>query len=155
MASPTHSLANKIPMERQEHKLVLEEEEEEEEEEVLSLQTRQFQHSNTAADTTTLLANISSTNDDGNGNGNENGNGISSLISSSSSSSNSSINDHSETPKVGVSSPCGSPHKHSGDEERVHHLDSVYFDQNQGMLLLNLVTISLLFQYIHPTSPRT
>jgi hypothetical protein len=150
MASPTHSLANKIPMERQEHKLVLEEEEEEEEEEVLSLQTRQFQHSNTAADTTTLLANISSTNDDGNGNGNENGNGISSLISSSS---NSSINDHSETPKVGVSSPCGSPHKHSGDEERVHHLDSVYFDQNQGMLLLNLVTISLLFQYIHPTSP--
>jgi hypothetical protein len=152
MASPTHSLANKIPMERQEHKLVLEEEEEEEEEEVLSLQTRQFQHSNTAADTTTLLANISSTNDDGNGNGNENGNGISSLISSSS---NSSINDHSETPKVGVSSPCGSPHKHSGDEERVHHLDSVYFDQNQGMLLLNLVTISLLFQYIHPTSPRT
>ncbi|KAI5561626.1 hypothetical protein BDE02_15G000100 [Populus trichocarpa] len=125
MASPTHSLANKIPMERQEHKLVLEEEEEE----VLSLQTRQFQHSNTAADTTTLLANISSTNDDGNGNGNENGNGISSLISSSS---NSSINDHSETPKVGVSSPCGSPHKHSGDEERVHHLDSVYFDQNQG-----------------------
>jgi hypothetical protein len=148
MASPTHSLANKIPMERQEHKLVLEEEEEE----VLSLQTRQFQHSNTAADTTTLLANISSTNDDGNGNGNENGNGISSLISSSS---NSSINDHSETPKVGVSSPCGSPHKHSGDEERVHHLDSVYFDQNQGMLLLNLVTISLLFQYIHPTSPRT
>jgi hypothetical protein len=137
-------------MERQEHKLVLEEEEEEEEEEVLSLQTRQFQHSNTAADTTTLLANISSTNDDGNGNGNENGNGISSLISSSS---NSSINDHSETPKVGVSSPCGSPHKHSGDEERVHHLDSVYFDQNQGMLLLNLVTISLLFQYIHPTSP--
>jgi hypothetical protein len=146
MASPTHSLANKIPMERQEHKLVLEEEEEE----VLSLQTRQFQHSNTAADTTTLLANISSTNDDGNGNGNENGNGISSLISSSS---NSSINDHSETPKVGVSSPCGSPHKHSGDEERVHHLDSVYFDQNQGMLLLNLVTISLLFQYIHPTSP--
>jgi hypothetical protein len=152
MASPTHSLANKIPMERQEHKLVLEEEEEEEEEEVLSLQTRQFQHSNTAADTTTLLANISSTNDDGNGNGNENGNGISSLISSSSSSS---MNDHSETPKVGVSSPCGSPHKHSGDEERVHHLDSVYFDQNQGMLLLNLVTISLLFQYIHPTSPRT
>jgi hypothetical protein len=148
MASPTHSLANKIPMERQEHKLVLEEEEEE----VLSLQTRQFQHSNTAADTTTLLANISSTNDDGNGNGNENGNGISSLISSSSSSS---MNDHSETPKVGVSSPCGSPHKHSGDEERVHHLDSVYFDQNQGMLLLNLVTISLLFQYIHPTSPRT
>jgi hypothetical protein len=148
MASPTHSLANKIPMERQEHKLVLEEEEEE----VLSLQTRQFQHSNTAADTTTLLANISSTNDDGNGNGNENGNGISSLISSSS---NSSINDHSETPKVGVSSPCGSPHKHSGDEERVHHLDSVYFDQNQGMLLLNLVTISLLFEYIHPTSPRT
>jgi hypothetical protein len=146
MASPTHSLANKIPMERQEHKLVLEEEEEE----VLSLQTRQFQHSNTAADTTTLLANISSTNDDGNGNGNENGNGISSLISSSSSSS---MNDHSETPKVGVSSPCGSPHKHSGDEERVHHLDSVYFDQNQGMLLLNLVTISLLFQYIHPTSP--
>jgi hypothetical protein len=138
-------------MERQEHKLVLEEEEEEE---VLSLQTRQFQHNNTAADTTTLLANISSTNDDGNGNGNENGNGISSLISSSSSSSsNSSINDHSETPKVGVSSPCGSPHKHSGDEERVHHLDSVYFDQNQGMLLLNLVTISLLFQYIHPTSP--
>jgi len=128
--------------------------EEEEEEEVLSLQTRQFQHNNTAADTTTLLANISSTNDDGNGNGNENGNGISSLISSSSSSSsNSSINDHSETPKVGVSSPCGSPHKHSGDEERVHHLDSVYFDQNQGMLLLNLVTISLLFQYIHPTSP--
>jgi len=126
--------------------------EEEEEEEVLSLQTRQFQHNNTAADTTTLLANISSTNDDGNGNGNENGNGISSLISSSSSS-NSSINDHSETPKVGVSSPCGSPHKHSGDEERVHHLDSVYFDQNQGMLLLNLVTISLLFQYIHPTSP--
>ncbi|XP_061952391.1 membrane protein of ER body-like protein isoform X2 [Populus nigra] len=120
MASPTHSLANKIPMERQEHKLVLEEEEEE----VLSLQTRQFQHSNTAADTTTLLANISSNNDDGN----ENGNGISSLISSSSSS----INDHSETPKVGVSSPCGSPHKHSGDEERVHHLDSVYFDQNQG-----------------------
>jgi hypothetical protein len=152
MASPTHSLANKIPMERQEHKLVLEEEEEEEEEEVLSLQTRQFQHSNTAADTTTLLANISSTNDDGNGNGNENGNGISSLISSSSSSS---MNDHSETPKVGVSSPCGSPHKHSGDEERVHHLDSVYFDQNQGMLLLNLVTISLLFEYIHPTSPRT
>jgi hypothetical protein len=148
MASPTHSLANKIPMERQEHKLVLEEEEEE----VLSLQTRQFQHSNTAADTTTLLANISSTNDDGNGNGNENGNGISSLISSSSSSS---MNDHSETPKVGVSSPCGSPHKHSGDEERVHHLDSVYFDQNQGMLLLNLVTISLLFEYIHPTSPRT
>ncbi|KAL3570420.1 hypothetical protein D5086_027669 [Populus alba] len=127
MASPTHSLANKIPMERQEHKLVLEEEEEEEEE-MLSLQPRQFQHSNTAADTTTLLVNISSTNDGGNGNGNENGNGISSLISSS----NSSINDHSETPKVGVSSPCGSPHKHSGDEERVHHLDSVYFDQHQG-----------------------
>ncbi|XP_011003329.1 PREDICTED: membrane protein of ER body-like protein isoform X2 [Populus euphratica] len=121
MASPTHSLANKIPMERQEHKLMLEEEEEEE---VMSLQTRQFRHSSTATDTTTLLANISSTNDDGNGNGN----GISSLISSSS---NSSINDHSETPK-GVSSPCGSPHKHSGDEERVHHLDSVYFDQHQG-----------------------
>ncbi|KAF9667223.1 hypothetical protein SADUNF_Sadunf15G0000200 [Salix dunnii] len=108
-----------------EHKL---EEEEEEEEEELSLQTKQFQHSNTAADTTTLLVNISSTNGDGNENG------ISSLISSS----NSSMNDHSETPEVGVSSPCGSPHKHSGnedkdeDEERVHHLDSVYFDQHQG-----------------------
>ncbi|KAJ6294713.1 hypothetical protein OIU76_022733 [Salix suchowensis] len=101
-----------------------------EEEEALSLQTRQFRHSNTAADTTTLLVNVSSTNGDGYENG------ISSLISSS----NSSMNDHSETPEVGVSSPCGSPHKHSGDEdedededeERVHHLDSVYFDQHQG-----------------------
>ncbi|KAJ6760472.1 MEMBRANE PROTEIN OF ER BODY-LIKE PROTEIN [Salix purpurea] len=97
-----------------------------EEEEALSLQTRQFRHSNTAADTTTLLVNVSSTNGDGYENG------ISSLISSS----NSSMNDHSETPEVGVSSPCGSPHKHSGDgdedEERVHHLDSVYFEQHQG-----------------------
>ncbi|KAJ6340788.1 hypothetical protein OIU77_008527 [Salix suchowensis] len=98
-----------------------------EEEEALSLQTRQFRHSKTAADTTTLLVNVSSTNGDGYENG------ISSLISSS----NSSMNDHSETPEVGVSSPCGSPHKHSDededeDEERVHHLDSVYFDQHQG-----------------------
>ncbi|CAK7324321.1 unnamed protein product [Dovyalis caffra] len=130
-------------MEHQKHKLVLDEEEEEE---VPSLQSRQSQlhssnnsnsnsNNSTASDTTTLLVNISSTNGNGNGNGkgNENGSLIrSSSSSSSSSSSNSSINDDSETPKIGVSSPCGSPHKPSVDEQRAHNLNSVYFDQHHG-----------------------
>jgi hypothetical protein len=134
-------------MENQKQELVLDEEEE-----VLSLQRHCSSsdggggnNNNKTSANTALLVDIFSTN------GNENGTRISSLISSSS---NNSLNEDSETPKVGVSSPCTvSPHKHSGDddkdkdesEERAHHLNSVYFDQHHGMLLLNLINISLLF----------
>uniref|UniRef100_A0A6N2LWJ0 C2H2-type domain-containing protein n=1 Tax=Salix viminalis TaxID=40686 RepID=A0A6N2LWJ0_SALVM len=145
MASPTSSLLGQIPMENQKQKLVPEEEEE-----VLSLQSSQFQHCSSSSSSsddgtttttttnnnnktcanTALLVDIVSTS------GNEDGTGTSSLISSSS------INEDSEIPKVGVSSPCAvSPHKHWGggdkdtdeNEEKAHHLNSVYFDQHHGV----------------------
>ncbi|KAJ6775707.1 MEMBRANE PROTEIN OF ER BODY-LIKE PROTEIN [Salix purpurea] len=140
MASPTSSLLGQIPMENQKQKLVPEEEEEE----VLSLQSSQFQHCSSSDDgsssddvnktcaNTALLVDIVSTS----GNENGTGTGISSLICSSS------INEDSEIPKVGVSSPCAvSPHKHWGggdkdtdeNEEKAHHLNSVYFDQHHGI----------------------
>ncbi|KAJ6376260.1 hypothetical protein OIU77_001092 [Salix suchowensis] len=140
MASPTSSLLGQIPMENQKQKLVLEEEEEEEE--VLSLQSSQFQHCSSSDDVnktcanTALLVDIVSTS----GNENGTGTGISSLICSSS------INEDSEIPKVGVSSPCAvSPHKHWGggdkdtdeNEEKAHHLNSVYFDQHHGADSIN------------------
>ncbi|XP_011005395.1 PREDICTED: uncharacterized protein LOC105111661 isoform X4 [Populus euphratica] len=142
MASPTPSLLSQIPMENQKQELVPDEEEE-----VLSLQRHCSSsdggggnnNNKTSANTALLVDNFST-------NGNENGNGtrISSLISSSSSNNN--LNEDSLTPKVGVSSPCTvSPHKHSGDndkdkdesEERVHHLNSVYFDQHHGADSIN------------------
>ncbi|KAH8492338.1 hypothetical protein H0E87_021775 [Populus deltoides] len=126
-------------MENQKQELVLDEEEE-----VLSLQRHCSSsdggggnNNNKTSANTALLVDIFSTN------GNENGTRISSLISSSS---NNSLNEDSETPKVGVSSPCTvSPHKHSGDddkdkdesEERAHHLNSVYFDQHHGADSIN------------------
>ena len=156
MASPPPSPLSQIPMENQKQELMPDEEEE-----VLSLQRHCSSsddgggnNNNKTSANTALLVDIFSTN------GNENGNGtrISSLISSSS---NNSLNEDSETPKVGVSSPCTvSPHKHSGDddkdkdesEEKAHHLNSVYFDQHHGMLLLNLINISLLFFSVHSTT---
>nr|XP_034924218.1 uncharacterized protein LOC118056184 isoform X4 [Populus alba] len=141
MASPTPSPPSQIPLENQKQELVPDEEEE-----VLSLQRHCSSsdgggggNNNKTSANTALLVDIFSTN------GNENGNGtrISSLISSSS---NNSLNEDSETPKVGVSSPCTvSPHKHSGDddkdkdesEERAHHLNSVYFDQHHGADSIN------------------
>ncbi|KAJ6887636.1 hypothetical protein NC652_028791 [Populus alba x Populus x berolinensis] len=142
MASPTPSPPSQIPLENQKQELVPDEEEE-----VLSLQRHCSSsddgggggnNNKTSANTALLVDNFST-------NGNENGNGtrISSLISSSS---NNSLNEDSETPKVGVSSPCTvSPHKHSGDddkdkdesEERAHHLNSVYFDQHHGADSIN------------------
>ncbi|KAG6752569.1 hypothetical protein POTOM_042587 [Populus tomentosa] len=141
MASPPPSPLSQIPMENQKQELVPDEEEE-----VLSLQRHCSgsddgggNNNNKTSANTALLVDIFSTN------GNENGNGtrISSLISSSS---NNSLNEDSETPKVGVSSPCTvSPHKHSEDddkdkdesEERAHHLNSVYFDQHHGADSIN------------------
>ncbi|XP_052302101.1 uncharacterized protein LOC18096607 isoform X3 [Populus trichocarpa] len=138
MASPTPSLLSQIPMENQKQELLPDEEEE-----VLSLRRHCSSsdddggnnNNNTTSANTALLVDIFSTN----GNENANETRIGSLISSSS---NNNLNEDSETPKVGVSSPCTvSPHKHSGDddkdkdesEERAHHLNSVYFDQHHGI----------------------
>eukprot|EP00258_Populus_trichocarpa_P021628 XP_024437647.1 uncharacterized protein LOC18096607 isoform X2 [Populus trichocarpa] len=142
MASPTPSLLSQIPMENQKQELLPDEEEE-----VLSLRRHCSSsdddggnsNNNTTSANTALLVDIFSTN----GNENANETRIGSLISSSS---NNNLNEDSETPKVGVSSPCTvSPHKHSGDddkdkdesEERAHHLNSVYFDQHHGADSIN------------------